>query len=340
MPAAKKISYLFSILITYTALFFACDIIAYSQNLQTMDSVNARSSFSSKMNQNKIKNQKPGNFYKTDSIFSFQSPKGFIPSFYYNFEEQVTGPFKFGTKQWLITGAAIGITATLIHFDNDIDIWARVQKQKHSWVNKSSPVITQFGSTYGISTVAAIGLLSATFQKQKGVQTSLLATQALITSGAWVQLIKHLTGREDPSASYIYSKKAGGEWWGPFAQYDQDLPVYKSVTSFDAFPSGHAAAAFSIATVFASQYNNIKAIPILSYSMATLVGISRLTEHAHWASDVFVGGLIGYLCGKQVVARFNKIHQNPSNPMSSNSKNKTELTFTHEGNQAGFLLKW
>jgi membrane-associated phospholipid phosphatase len=341
MPAAKKISYLFSNLITYTALFFVCDVMAYSQNLQPIDSVNARSSFSSKANQNKINNQKPtNNFYKTDSIFSFQSPKGYIPSFYYNFEEQVTAPFKFRTKQWLITGAAIGITATLIHFDNDIDIWARVQKQKHNWVNKSSPVITQFGNIYGISTVAAIGLLSATFQKQKGVQTSLLATQALITSGAWVQLIKHLTGREDPSASYIYSKKAGGEWWGPFAQYDQDLPVYKSVTSFDAFPSGHTAAAFSIATVFASQYSNIKVIPILSYSMATLVGVSRLTEHAHWASDVFVGGLIGYVCGKQVVTRFNKIHQNPSKPLSSNSKNKTELTFTQEGNQAGFLLKW
>jgi len=341
MPAAKKISYLFSNLITYTALFFVCDVMAYSQNLQPIDSVNARSSFSSKANQNKINNQKPtNNFYKTDSIFSFQSPKGYIPSFYYNFEEQVTAPFKFRTKQWLITGAAIGITATLIHFDNDIDIWARVQKQKHNWVNKSSPVITQFGNIYGISTVAAIGLLSATFQNQKGVQTSLLATQALITSGAWVQLIKHLTGREDPSASYIYSKKAGGEWWGPFAQYDQDLPVYKSVTSFDAFPSGHTAAAFSIATVFASQYSNIKVIPILSYSMATLVGISRMTEHQHWASDVFVGGVIGYVCGKQVVAHFDNLHKNPSASNTSKAKIKTEFTFIQYKNLAGFLFKW
>jgi membrane-associated phospholipid phosphatase len=214
---------------------------------------------------------------------------------------------------------------------------ATVQKQKHSWVNKSSPVISQFGNIYGISSVAAIGLISAAFKKPKGVQTSLLATEALITSAAWVQLIKHLTGREDPSASYTYSKKAGGQWWGPFAQYDQDLPVYKSVTSFDAFPSGHTAAAFSIATVFASQYENTKAIPIISYSMATLVGVSRLTEHAHWASDVFVGGLIGYVCGKQVVNRFNKIHQNPS---YQNPKIKPEFTFLQYGNQAGFLIRW
>jgi membrane-associated phospholipid phosphatase len=341
MLSKVKTSSLLSSLLTLFLVFFTCNIIARSHNLPPLDSVNVNTGFPEKANQETVRNLKPStSFYKTDSVFSFQSPKGYIPSLYYNFGEQVTAPFKFKAKQWLITGAAACITATLIHFDNDIDKWARVQKQNHNWVNKSSPVITQFGSTYAISSVTAIGLICAAFKKQKGVQTSLLATQALITSGAWVQLIKHLTGREDPSASYVYSKKPGGQWWGPFAQYDQDLPVYKSVSSFDAIPSGHAAAAFSIATVFASQYNNTKAIPIISYSMATLVGFSRLTEHAHWASDVFVGGLIGYVCGRQVVKRFNKIHQNPSALLSAESKIKPEFTFIQNGNQAGFLIRW
>jgi membrane-associated phospholipid phosphatase len=298
MSAEKKTSSYFSILMVQSVIFFSYSIHAYPQNLQNIDSV--------KTGQNKINYQKSSaGFYKTDSIFSFRSQKGYIPSLFSNFEGQVTAPFKFTTRQWIITGAAVGLTTALLHFDNDIDKWARVQKQEHGWVNKSSPVITQFGSSYGVATVASIGLLSAIFKKQKGVQTSLLATQALITSGAWVQLIKHFTGREDPSASYVYSKLPGGKWWGPFAQYDQDLPVYKSVSSFDAFPSGHTAAAFSIATVFASQYSNIKAIPIISYTMATLVGISRLTEHQHWASDIFVGGLIGYVCGKLVINGLN-----------------------------------
>ena len=340
MYFSKKISCFLSNLGLNGLVFIVCDCIGYSQNLQVAD-VNIQSSFSSKTNQNKISYQKPStSFYKTDSIFSFQSQKGFIPSLFNNFGEQVIAPFNFKTKQWLITGAAIGITAALLHFDNDIDKWARVQKQEHGWVNKSSLVITQFGSTYGISSVAAIGLLSAVFKKQKGVQTSLLATQALITSAAWIQLIKHFTGREDPSASYVYSKMPGGKWWGPFAQYDQDLPVYKSVSSFDAFPSGHTAAAFSIATVFASQYSNTKAIPIISYTMATLVGISRLTEHQHWASDIFVGGLIGYVCGKQVVSHYNNTHKNPDTLLLSKSKINPELTFIQNGNQVGFSLKW
>ncbi len=74
--------------------------------------------------------------------------------------------------------------------------------------------------------------------------------------------------------------------------------------------------------------------------MATLVGISRLTEHAHWASDVFVGGLIGYVCGRQVVAQYNKIHQNTDSSLSSKSKIKTEFTIIQNGNQLGFYLKW
>jgi membrane-associated phospholipid phosphatase len=333
MPDDKKTSPYFSILMVQSVIFFSCSIHAYPQNLQNIDSVNTA--------QNKVNYQKSSaNFYKTDSIFSFRSQKGYIPSLFSNFERQLTAPFKFTARDWIITGAAVGLTATLLHFDNDIDKWARVQKQEHGWVNKSSPVITQFGSSYGIATVSSIGLLSAVFKKQKGVQTSILATQALITSGAWVQLIKHFTGREDPSASYVYSKMPGGKWWGPFAQYDQDLPVYKSVSSFDAFPSGHTAAAFSIATVFASQYSNIKAIPIISYTMATLVGISRLTEHQHWASDIFVGGLIGYVCGKEVVGHYNNTHKNPDTLFLSKSKINPEFTFIQNGNQVGFSLKW
>jgi membrane-associated phospholipid phosphatase len=341
MPSKEEFSCFLINLISLFLVFFTYNVAACSQNLQTLDSVGSTPGYYTTANQNKVRPQKSSaSFYKTDSVFSFQSQKGYIPSLLYNFGDQVTTPFKFTKKQWLVTGAAIGITATIIHFDNDIDKWATVQKQKHGWVNKSSPVITQFGSIYGIATVAATGLLSAALKNQKGVQTSLLATQAWITSAAWVQLIKHLTGREDPSASYVYSKMPGGKWWGPFAEYDQDLPVYKSVSSFDAFPSGHTATAFSIATVFATRYKDRKAIPVICYSAATLVGISRLTEHQHWASDVFVGALIGYVCGKQVVANFNKTHHSQVTSLSSKSKIKSEFTFIQDGNQVGFYLRW
>lgn len=341
MSIAKKILCLLSNPVVHGLVFFVCNGIVYSQNFQIADSINIQSSFSSNENQNKVSNQKSSSdFYRTDSIFSFQSQKGYFPSLLYNFGEQATSPLKFKTKEWLIVGAAAGITTTLILVDNEIDQWARTQKQDHRWVNISSPIVTQFGGDAGFYSVLAFGAINAVCKNKKGVETSLLATQAWITSGVWVALIKRLTGRERPIAAYTFSKYEGGKWYGPFARYDQDLARKKPGSAFDSFPSGHTASAFSIATVFASQYKDIKAIPVFCYSAATLVGISRLTEHAHWASDVFVGGLIGHVCGRQVVAHYNKIHQNEVTTLSSKSSTKTEFTFIQDGNQIGFCLKW
>lgn len=213
-------------------------------------------------------------------------------------------------------------------------------KQKHQWVNKSSPVISQFGSNLGVYSVLASGVISAAFKNEKGVQTSLLATQAMITSGIWTQIIKQMTGRERPKASYIFSHIQGGRWHGVFSKYLDVSPDDRSRFSYDAFPSGHTATAFSIATVYATQYSDHKAVPIIFYSAATLVGISRLTEHEHWASDVFAGALLGYVSGKQVVKHYNKTHEDPQNKVTSYQKRFREITFIQRDNQFGMSIVW
>ena len=65
-----------------------------------------------------------------------------------------------------------------------------------------------------------------------------------------------------------------------------------------------------MATVIAKQYKEYKAVPVIMYSIAGFVGVSRMVEHHHWASDVFLGGVIGYFCGKQVVDNENKLFPN------------------------------
>jgi hypothetical protein len=289
--------------------------------------------------QQTVKADFSNNFYKTDSIFSFNSDKGYFPSLFDDFGEQAKAPFRMNTKQLLLTGAGIGITVALIHFDPKIDDWARVQKQKHYWVSRVSPVVTRFGGDWGVYSALAYGALSAVIRNEKGVETSLLATQAMITSGVWVNLVKIFTGRERPIADYTFSRVEGGMWYGPLAKYDQDA-VKKPVSAYDAFPSGHTATVFSIATVFAEQYKDIKAVPIICYSAASLVGISRLVEHQHWASDVFVGGIAGYLCGRQVVAHYNKVNRSTGDYFTSKTKVKPELILTQYANQVGFVIKW
>jgi len=341
MNSSKTILILFSYTFHFVMILFVFEGTIYSADRSVDYSINVLTPIFPKTYDDTLSNQKtPVNFYKTDSIFSFRSKKGYFPSLIHNIGEQAAAPFHFTTKQWIYTGVAAGITTALIFADENIDEWARVQKQEHRWVNKSSPFISEFGSNYGVYSVVASCLISAAFKNEKGVQTSLLATQAMITSGIWTQIIKQLTGRERPKASYIFSHLEGGRWHGPLSRFLEESADDRSGFSYDAFPSGHTATAFSIATVFATQYSDHKAVPVLFYSAATLVGISRLTEHEHWGSDVFVGALLGYLSGKQVVKHYNKTHQNTLSSFQFEQKNRREITFTQYGNQLGVSIIW
>lgn len=69
------------------------------------------------------------------------------------------------------------------------------------------------------------------------------------------------------------------------------------------FPSGHTIAAFSVAAVFADRYRRSRWVPWVAYSMAGLVGLSRITLQSHFSSDVFAGAVLGYVISHNVVLR-------------------------------------
>ncbi len=223
-----------------------------------------------------------------------------------------------------MVAGGIAITAALFFADENIDKVFKPLKKEHSWIDKSSSQITEFGSNYGIGFVGAFGIYSLVFNHRKAFHSTLLATQAVITSGVWVRIGKMLTARERPSASY--GDFQHDFWWGPFQQFNSRISKNRGVASFDAFPSGHTATAFSIASVFAHQYADKKFVPVFAYTLATLVGVSRLTEHEHWASDVFAGACIGYLCGKQVVKHERELESTSSH--TSNRKIKSQYFFS------------
>ncbi len=63
-------------------------------------------------------------------------------------------------------------------------------------------------------------------------------------------------------------------------------------------PSAHTSNIFTTATVFASLYKDKKWVAPVAYSIATLVGLSRIHDNAHWTSDVLAGAAIGFLAAK------------------------------------------
>jgi len=82
---------------------------------------------------------------------------------------------------------------------------------------------------------------------------------------------------------------------------------------FQSFPSGHATAAFAAAAAVSAEtsmwWPRTKWIigPIL-YGGAALVGVSRIYDDKHWASDVIMGAAVGTFAGLKTV-RFNHTHQ-------------------------------
>lgn len=65
------------------------------------------------------------------------------------------------------------------------------------------------------------------------------------------------------------------------------------------FPSGHTATAFATATSLAYSYGWKAAV--VAYPVATLVGLSRLSDDAHWGSDVVAGAFVGAIMARASV---------------------------------------
>lgn len=64
------------------------------------------------------------------------------------------------------------------------------------------------------------------------------------------------------------------------------------------FPSSHTSTAFTFATSVATVYHDHKWVPPVAYGMATLVGLSRIHDNKHWATDVMAGAALGFMTAK------------------------------------------
>ena len=103
-------------------------------------------------------------------------------------------------------------------------------------------------------------------------------------------------------------KDLNGKWVGRARPRESDDGLdFSGPSGFNAgkrsFPSGHATVAFSVASTLSHVYgDDYPWVSVASYAGATAVALQRVNDNDHFASDVAVGGLIGYFVGKAVVA--------------------------------------
>lgn len=236
------------------------------------------------------------------------------PSVYFillgtDFVQEVTGPFHTSPETWRKVAGFGMIEGGLLLLDKTVQRNAAIVMYNNRGMKNISLYVTNFGGPYEGYTLAALGLYGWVFKNQKMVTTTLLATQAYIVGGVMESVLKAITGRQRPN--YTDPEGPHPQFHGPAFGLKLDC----------SFPSGHTTVAFAAATVFAMEYRNHPVIPFICYSAASLIGLSRVTQNAHWISDVFAGAALGYVTGRQVVNNYHryaylKNHQSLKNKLS------------------------
>jgi membrane-associated phospholipid phosphatase len=211
--------------------------------------------------------------------------KDYFNGYVTDFKSMIASPARWDTSHWITATLLTGATILLYENDAKIQKWALDNKTTTS--NDIGDKATMAGC--GVLTIPIVGgmyLYGALADDGKMRKTSLLSVESFVLTAVVVQTLKYATGRHRP-----YTGDGPRAWDGPGIHDDAEL----------SFPGGHASTAFSIATVIASEYDNI-IVPTLAYGIATLTALNRVTHNYHWMSDVFVGAAIGYFTGKAVVA--------------------------------------
>jgi hypothetical protein len=191
------------------------------------------------------------------------------------------------TNEWLIVGGL-----TLATYLTDNTTYSPAENFYHSSpdAKKWSDFCANIGDgTTQFAVAGSLGAYGLVFKDQKALRTGSQIVQAVLASGAVIQVLKHVTGRESP----FVRTTPTGVW----KILPNQIDYHRRVPQFDAYPSGHICTSIATVIVIAENYPDIKWIRPLGYAFTTLVGLGMLSNGIHWVSDYPLGLFIGYYFG-------------------------------------------
>ena len=195
-----------------------------------------------------------------------------------------------GSHRTAVLGV-LGATAAMIAVDPHETPYFRRTDTFHGFNSVFTGRATDLGAIAVPSALYVAGLIRKDSYQQK---TALLAGVAVLDSAIVTVALKGATGRLRPQDvpvngdfTHTWFKSKGNNW----------------MRGRGSFPSGHTMAAFSIATVLSRRYPKHRWLPYVAYSLAGVVGFSRVTLSSHFPSDVVMGAALGYSISRYTVLR-------------------------------------
>jgi membrane-associated phospholipid phosphatase len=212
-------------------------------------------------------------------------------------------PSLFETRDLYYAGAFAAATLALAPLDRAVA--RRLQDstlQASRFLKHASTGVRLLGSpgslVLGSATYAGGKIAGSRDVAELGLHT----TEAVIIADGITGVIKMAAGRGRPSLD-------------PDHPYNFHFMGGLQGDPHRSFPSGHTTSAFAAASAASEEVGQLWPnqkwwVRIALYGSAGLVGVSRVYNNAHWASDVVVGAAIGSFTGWKV-ARY--AHAHPGN---------------------------
>jgi hypothetical protein len=190
-----------------------------------------------------------------------------------------TFPRRPTKKGVILTSSWLAVTGYLITRDEDIREW--VWENRNETSGKLERIFEPIGrAETGILFTGGTYLIGRWSNRPKLKKTGAVAFEAWLYTGAVTAAAKGLFAREGSS-----DPESTGQFW----------------EGGDIFPSGHTSRTFAIAAVFAESYG--KKAAWIGYPIAGLVGLARIENSSHWASDVVAGAGLGIAIGRAIGSR-------------------------------------
>lgn len=195
-------------------------------------------------------------------------------------------------RDWIPTLSVVGVTAGLVALDPNDTPYFRRTSSFQNFNTAFSGVNMSVGTIVPPVALYVFGLAHHDTYAQS---TALLAGESVVDCEILTTVMKGASRRLRPSDFAPY---------GDFSDSWFQAGTLNSLRGAGSFPSGHTIAAFSVATIIARRYPTHRWIPFVAYGLAGLVGFSRVTNQAHFPSDVVMGAALGY-----AISRFGVLHR-------------------------------
>jgi len=201
----------------------------------------------------------------------------------------------FTTSDAWMAGGFAAATVLAMPFDERLAEWMQQPaRQTNSTLRTTATVFRTLADPGTVVIAGGLWVVGRLLRDETMADVGLHSGEAIVASSVAGWAIKSLAGRARPRVDI---------------HRPQDFQLgrgFGTAGNYQSFPSGHTLAAFSLASAVTAEAGHFWPrkqilIGLLTYGGATLSGVSRMYNDAHWASDVILGAGLGTLSGLVVV---------------------------------------